>query len=210
MPFALARLMIWTVMPWTTTGLCARRPSGCCGSSSSSCWRRPCSPILSSSIIRYFGLDGTFGFDAWFGFASCVVLIVFAKGLGAAAEAAGHLLRRAEPRRSCPSLLLIGGGLVLPLLRGPLRAAAVLVLPLLALGLVWQVPDGVALAVPLPRLRARARQGDKLSRLFATIFSLMAFARRAVRAQPEARPSSCRPPFSTPAPPSAWRSPATW
>ena len=28
-------------------------------------------------------LDGTFGFGAWFGFASCVVLIVFAKGLGA-------------------------------------------------------------------------------------------------------------------------------
>ncbi len=30
-----------------------------------------------------FGLDGTFGFGAWFGFASCVVLIVFAKALGA-------------------------------------------------------------------------------------------------------------------------------
>ena len=27
-------------------------------------------------------LEGTFGFGAWFGFASCVVLIVFAKGLG--------------------------------------------------------------------------------------------------------------------------------
>jgi hypothetical protein len=31
----------------------------------------------------HFGLDGTFGFGAWFGFASCVALIVFAKGLGA-------------------------------------------------------------------------------------------------------------------------------
>jgi hypothetical protein len=31
----------------------------------------------------YFTLDGTFGFGAWFGFASCVVLIVFAKALGA-------------------------------------------------------------------------------------------------------------------------------
>ena len=30
----------------------------------------------------YFGLDGTFGFGAWFGFLSCVVLIVGAKGLG--------------------------------------------------------------------------------------------------------------------------------
>ena len=31
----------------------------------------------------YFGLDGTFGFGAWFGFASCVALIVLARGLGA-------------------------------------------------------------------------------------------------------------------------------
>jgi hypothetical protein len=31
----------------------------------------------------YFGLDGTFGFGAWFGFVSCVVLIVVAKALGA-------------------------------------------------------------------------------------------------------------------------------
>lgn len=31
----------------------------------------------------YFGLDGTLGFGAWFGFASCVALIVFAKALGA-------------------------------------------------------------------------------------------------------------------------------
>jgi hypothetical protein len=30
----------------------------------------------------YFGLDGTLGFGAWFGFVSCVVLIVVAKALG--------------------------------------------------------------------------------------------------------------------------------
>lgn len=30
----------------------------------------------------YFGLEGTFGFGAWFGFASCVALIVAAKALG--------------------------------------------------------------------------------------------------------------------------------
>ena len=41
----------WTVMPWTTIGLCARRPSGGCGSPSLSCCWRPCSPTLSSSII---------------------------------------------------------------------------------------------------------------------------------------------------------------
>ncbi len=31
----------------------------------------------------FFGLDGTFGFGAWFGFLSCVALVVFAKALGA-------------------------------------------------------------------------------------------------------------------------------
>jgi hypothetical protein len=30
-----------------------------------------------------FGLDGTFGFAAWYGFASCVALVLLAKGLGA-------------------------------------------------------------------------------------------------------------------------------
>ena len=75
-----------------------------------------------------------------------------------------------------PSLLLIGGGLVLPLLRGPLRGAAVLVLPLAALGLVWRVPDGVALAVPFLGYELALVKGDALSRLFATVFSLMAFA----------------------------------
>jgi hypothetical protein len=31
----------------------------------------------------HFGIDGTFGFGAWFGFLSCVALIVLAKVLGA-------------------------------------------------------------------------------------------------------------------------------
>ena len=31
----------------------------------------------------YFGLDGTFAFNAWYGFATCVAMIVAAKGLGA-------------------------------------------------------------------------------------------------------------------------------
>ena len=29
-----------------------------------------------------FGIDGTFGYGAWYGFASCVALIAFAKALG--------------------------------------------------------------------------------------------------------------------------------
>ena len=30
----------------------------------------------------HFGIDGTFGFGAWYGFLACVVLVLFAKGLG--------------------------------------------------------------------------------------------------------------------------------
>ncbi|MGE0697561.1 MAG: hypothetical protein AB7O57_00535 [Hyphomicrobiaceae bacterium] len=30
----------------------------------------------------HFGVDGTFGFGAWYGFAACVVLVLFAKLLG--------------------------------------------------------------------------------------------------------------------------------
>ncbi|MPZ37484.1 MAG: hypothetical protein GEU95_05375 [Rhizobiales bacterium] len=30
----------------------------------------------------YFGLDGTFGFGAWFGFVSCAAMVIVAKALG--------------------------------------------------------------------------------------------------------------------------------
>jgi hypothetical protein len=42
--------------------------------------------VLMDLVIEhhpYFGLDGSVGFGAWFGFASCVALIVLARGLGA-------------------------------------------------------------------------------------------------------------------------------
>jgi hypothetical protein len=41
--------------------------------------------VLMDLVIEhhpYFGLDGTFGFGAWFGFASCLAMIVSAKVLG--------------------------------------------------------------------------------------------------------------------------------
>jgi hypothetical protein len=41
--------------------------------------------LLDMMIERtaHFGLDGTFGFGAWFGFASCIALIMLAKAIGA-------------------------------------------------------------------------------------------------------------------------------
>jgi multicomponent Na+:H+ antiporter subunit D len=73
-----------------------------------------------------------------------------------------------------PGLVLIFGALALPLLRGALRTAAVVALPLVALALVWQVPDGAAWQGSFLGYEVAPLTGDKLSRLFATIFALMA------------------------------------
>ena len=44
----------------------------------------------------HFDIESVFGFYAWFGFIACAVMIVVAKALGTAAQAARHLLRRAR------------------------------------------------------------------------------------------------------------------
>jgi multicomponent Na+:H+ antiporter subunit D len=73
-----------------------------------------------------------------------------------------------------PGLVLIAGALLLPLLRGAARSVAIVALPLVVLALVWQVPDGPAWQLRFLDYTLTPLQGDKLSRLFATIFSLMA------------------------------------
>ena len=42
--------------------------------------------VLADLVVEHhphFGIDGTFGFGAWFGFVSCVVLVIGSKALGA-------------------------------------------------------------------------------------------------------------------------------
>ena len=75
-----------------------------------------------------------------------------------------------------PGVLLILGGLLLPLIPGRARHAWILALPLATLWLVWQVPDGVAMGMSLMEYKLELVEGGKLSRLFATVFSIMAFA----------------------------------
>ena len=75
-----------------------------------------------------------------------------------------------------PAIVLIIGGLILPLLPVRLRGLAILVLPLVTLFLVWQVPDGAALRTPFLGYELTLVKGDALSRLFATVFAVMAFA----------------------------------
>lgn len=73
-----------------------------------------------------------------------------------------------------PGLVLIAGALLLVALRGTARATATLVVPALVLYLVWQVPDGVSWRVPFLDYSLSLLSGDRLSRLFATIFGIMA------------------------------------
>ena len=37
---------------------------------------------LAVPVEGHFGIDATFGFNAWYGFGTCAVMIVFAKVLG--------------------------------------------------------------------------------------------------------------------------------
>lgn len=73
-----------------------------------------------------------------------------------------------------PGLILIIGALMLPIFRGALRSVAVVSLPLVALFFVWLVPDGQIWQIQFLDYTLAPLQGDSLSRLFATIFALMA------------------------------------
>ncbi len=77
-----------------------------------------------------------------------------------------------------PGLVLIAAGLLLPALSGSglWRAALLLVAPLVTLALVWQVPDGAAIAFDYLGYRLVPLKADALARLFATVFAGMAFA----------------------------------
>jgi len=74
-----------------------------------------------------------------------------------------------------PALILIIGALLLPLLRGAARNVAVLAIPLLALAALWLLPEGRPWQVQWLDYSLAPLAVDKLSRLFATIFALMAF-----------------------------------
>lgn len=74
-----------------------------------------------------------------------------------------------------PALVLIVGALLLPLLRGSLRSAGVLAVPLLAMLALWLLPEGRLWEFGWLDYRLSPLVVDKLSRLFATIFILMSF-----------------------------------
>lgn len=73
-----------------------------------------------------------------------------------------------------PALILIAGALLLPFLRGNARNIAVLSAPTFALIALWLLPEGRLWQVQWLDYQLAPLAVDKLSRLFATIFLLMA------------------------------------
>lgn len=75
-----------------------------------------------------------------------------------------------------PGLLLIAGGLLLPLLRGAAPAVALL-LPLLTLGAIWALPGDLTVTMPfMGSYELTVLSFQAPTRVFATIFAVMAFA----------------------------------
>ena len=74
-----------------------------------------------------------------------------------------------------PAIILLVGAVLLPALRGPGRKIVLLAVPLLALGHVLTLGDGVLLETQYLGQTIVPLRVDPLSRLFGTIFSLMAF-----------------------------------
>ena len=73
-----------------------------------------------------------------------------------------------------PGLLLILAGLALPLLGVQMRTMTIVLVPLVALALVWTIPDGPVWTFKWLGYELVPLAGDKLSRMFATVFSIMA------------------------------------
>ena len=74
-----------------------------------------------------------------------------------------------------PALILFAGAFLLPFLGGIARQAVALAAPLLPLWAVWLVPDGNVMTLGFMEYTLTPVEGDSLSRLFATIFTIMAF-----------------------------------
>ncbi|MBF0620712.1 MAG: Na(+)/H(+) antiporter subunit D [Magnetococcales bacterium] len=76
-----------------------------------------------------------------------------------------------------PGLFLIICAPILALAsQSALRRPLMLIIPLMALGLVWMVPDGPVITASFMGFELIPLRGDALSRLFGTIFTLMGFA----------------------------------
>ncbi len=75
-----------------------------------------------------------------------------------------------------PGFVLIAAALLLPLARGALRHLIVLLAPVGAMAALWQLPEGRLWEITWLDYSLAPLVVDKLSRLFATVFTLTVFA----------------------------------
>ncbi len=79
------------------------------------------------------------------------------------------------PELFSPALIMIAAALLVGLTRGIVRTAVLFAAPALTLWAVWQVPDGVQGTMQFLGYAIEPVEGSPVRRLFATIFSIMAF-----------------------------------
>jgi multicomponent Na+:H+ antiporter subunit D len=72
-----------------------------------------------------------------------------------------------------PAVILIAGAFILPLIPKKLRGIAFILFPLLALGVLWTLPEGNLLQSPFASYELHLLKVDALSRIFGTIFALI-------------------------------------
>lgn len=74
---------------------------------------------------------------------------------------------------SIPAVILILGALVLPLIPERARSAAFITFPLIALGILWNLPEGNLLQLSFASYELELLAVDGLSRIFGIIFALI-------------------------------------
>lgn len=74
---------------------------------------------------------------------------------------------------SVPAVILILGAFVLPLIPERVRSTAFITFPLIALAMIWTMPEGSLLQVPFASYELHLLAVDGLSRIFGIIFALI-------------------------------------
>ncbi|MDZ7681470.1 MAG: proton-conducting transporter membrane subunit [Fodinibius sp.] len=75
---------------------------------------------------------------------------------------------------SVPAIILILGAFLLPLLPERTRSSAFVLFPLIALGVLWTLPEGSLVQLPFASYDLHLLTVDALSRIFGTIFVMIA------------------------------------
>ena len=75
-----------------------------------------------------------------------------------------------------PAFILILGALLIGLARPGMRPVIVLLAPIVTLWAIWRLPDGVLLTAKFLSYNIELVEASSVRRLFATIFTIMAFA----------------------------------